>query len=433
MGYDPIFKAQPGPAAIQPAPSSGAPTAVSSSTSMPYGIPSATVGNTVYTPQISTAVSSPASSGEPYDYQVIDPSLEASAPPITTHTALLTETSGTYRKRAYDQASPLSCMPDTPRPSGTPLGRSLTPNPRDTSSNPAKRIKIDDLLSGGSRNGLPLTPPSGDQVTQPAATVMHTELYRNKYAPSLDALIETEWFRSRDLNRVSWPSSFGEHLESLFTQSRSGVYSYEKEPRLGNFSGDVKVILDSIRLVYGPTAPSGGKRTQPVEQDYAGATDIANRNETLNRIAVLEALVSGQTKSLDLCSPQVSPRSTPSQFEGHRIGECSKFWRGLSRFISMKEGEDPEQEFRYVLEEIGNNTQDRPSRQVLYHIAQARHYYNRAGFETAEDRKRSIGLFNNAKLFIDNTVRAQRFLEEDIILRRISARALMLWPENTFT
>lgn len=447
MGYDPIFKAQPGPAAIQPAPSSGAPAAVSSSTPVPYGIPGATVGNTVYAPQISTAVSSPASSSELYDYPVIDPSLEASAPPVTTHTGtFLAETSGTYRpKRAYDQASPLSCISDTPRSSGTPLGRSSTPNPRDTSSNTAKRIKIDDLLSGGSRNGLPLTPPSGDQVTQPTSTMMYTELYKNKYAPSLDALLETEWFRSRDLNKVGRLSPFGELLESLFTrfQSRSGEYRCEKDHRLGNyFSGDAEVILDSIRLVYGTTAPIRGKRTQPVEQsdDYVSAMGISNRNETLKRIAVVEALITEQT---DIFSPQVSPKSSPVQFEGHHIEECFKFWRSLSRFISMKEGKDPEQEFGYVLGEMKNNIQNRRNRMVLYHIAQARHYYNRAQNlsrpEALDDSKRSMGLFNDAKLFIDNTVRApntQRFSEEDIILRRISARALILWgtpfPENTF-
>ena len=443
MGYDPIFKAQPGPAAIQPAPSSGAPAVIPSSTSVPYG---AAVGNTVYAPQISTAVSSPASSGESYDY-VIDPSLEASAPPVATHTGtFLAENCGTYRpelKRSYDQASPLSCISDTPRTSGTPQGRSSTPNLRDTSSNTAKRIKIDDLLSSGSRNFLPLTPPSGDQVTQPAATVMHTELYKNKYAPSLDALLETEWFRSRDLNKVSRLSSFGELLEDLFKrfQSRSGVYRYKEDTRLSNFSGDAEVILDSIRLVYGTTAPPGAKRTHPVEHDeYAYPTDIANRNETLRRIAVVEALVTGQTKTLDIFSPQVSPKSSPVRFEGQPMEECSKFWRGLSRLISMKEGKDSEQEFGFVLEEIKKTIQNRQSRMVLYHIARARHYYQNLSRPEA-DKKRSMGLFNDSKSFIDSTARApitQRFSEGDTILpilRRISARALGIWGpplEDTF-
>lgn len=82
MGYDPIFKAQPGPAAIQPAPTSAPPT--NSATSAPYPAPVPGYAPSIagsYGPALSTGASSPGSSVEPYDYSsAIDPALQAAGP-----------------------------------------------------------------------------------------------------------------------------------------------------------------------------------------------------------------------------------------------------------------------------------------------------------------------------------------------------------------
>jgi white-opaque regulator 2 len=85
LGYDPIFKAQPGPAAIQPAPTSGqmnVPATTSGQNSgypQTAGYPQSHPGS--YVGALSTQASSPSSSAEPYDYaSAIDPALEAAAP-----------------------------------------------------------------------------------------------------------------------------------------------------------------------------------------------------------------------------------------------------------------------------------------------------------------------------------------------------------------
>lgn len=438
MGYDPIFKTQPGPAAIQPAPSSGGPTAMPSSTSLSYGIPNTAVGSIVYAPTISTAGSSPASSCEPYNEYPVDPSLEATAPiPIISGPmTMLAENPVSYRpdlKRTYDRASPLSCVSDTPRPSITPMRRSVTPSQsmiRDNSTNQAKRIKIDDLLTGAS-NGLPLTPPSGDQSSQALPMTSPIYLY-NRYASMLDTVLETGWFATRGLEKVSRGEQFGEQLGRLFKrlQSRSGIYAEEDDRNLGIYGGDAEVLLNSLKLVYGTQVPTGDIHLTEQEDDYVTVSDMANRKETINRIAVVEALVTGRTRAIDLCSPLVSPKSSPPQFRSE-IAESSAFWRSLARFVSLQEGRDSEQEFDAVLRDMRSNTGRQNTREILCTIAEARHHNNRLqlhhsnGSET-EDKRKLRGIFERAK---DNILRVSSLPNGSVdqAIRRISARATMLW------
>lgn len=86
MGYDPIFKSQPGPAAIQPAPSSASSGVGISANSNPYGNqPQMLAGygaqGNMYDPSLSAGVDSPGSANQHFDYaSAIDPALEAPAP-----------------------------------------------------------------------------------------------------------------------------------------------------------------------------------------------------------------------------------------------------------------------------------------------------------------------------------------------------------------
>ncbi|KAF8459024.1 hypothetical protein BGX38DRAFT_312574 [Terfezia claveryi] len=441
MGYDPIFKTQPGPAAIQPAPSSAGPTHIPSSTSVPYGVQNTAVGVMAYTPAMPVAGSSPTC--EPYDYPV-DPLLEASMPipPHPGAMSILAETSAVYRpdlKRTYDRASPLSCISDTPRPSTTPMGRSVTPTPpivRDSSANPAKRIKIDDLLTGAS-DGLPLTPPSGDQSLQPLLMASDTDLYRTKYAATLDALIETGWFK-RNMDKVSRVGLLGEQFGGLCTrfQSRAGKYVEEEDPSLGSFCGDAEAYLDSIKLLYGTRAPAK-LRSQPLvqEDDSATPSDIVGRNETIKRIAVVETLITGRTKIIDLCSPHVSPKSSTQPF-GYQFGETSAFWRPLARFVSLKEGRDSEIDFETALKDMKNNAGGLPVRELLCTIADARHnhkklqsnYYRTP--ETMEDKAKLEVIFEREKDVVMRNAHATFSPGgslTDQLIRRISARAMALW------
>lgn len=425
MGYDPIFKAQPGPAAIQPAPSSAGPTQIPSSTSVPYGASNTTVGGMVYTSAMSTMEGSPTC--ETYDYPV-DPLLEASAP-IPAHPgamSILAETSAAYRpdlKRTYDRASPLSCS-DTPRPSTTPMGRSVTPNPpivRDSPANPAKRIKIDDLLTGAS-NGLPLTPPSGDQPQQPVSMASDTDLYRTKHAATLlDALIETGWFTG-NIDKVTRAA---EQFEGLCARLQSrDTYVEEEDPSLGIFGGDAEVYLDSIKLLYGTRPPALQSQALGQEDDFTTPSEVAARDETIKRIAVVEALVTGGTKTIDLCSPQVSLKSS-----SQRLGyQTSEFWKPLARFVSLKEGKDREEDIVAALKDMKNNSRGFRVRELLCTIAEARHHYKKLQLpyhRTSEDRAKLKGIFKEKEDVMRNALATSTLDGSPVgqLIRRIYTRA----------
>lgn len=128
MGYDPVFKPQPGPAVIQPAPTSGqsqpltptmttptSTTAPGSFTSVPTGYTGAPGPTSGYVPTMSAGASSPGSSVEPFEYNAaIDPALDvgavAQAPLPTPMTAPPTAYDGAqvYRpdlKRSLDETN----------------------------------------------------------------------------------------------------------------------------------------------------------------------------------------------------------------------------------------------------------------------------------------------------------------------------------------
>lgn len=89
QGYDPVFKNAPGPAAIQPAPSSAPHAGGISSTSHPYGNQSHLLSNTSYgTGNMAydpAAMNAAAAGHQVYDYaSAIDPALEAALPAAGT-------------------------------------------------------------------------------------------------------------------------------------------------------------------------------------------------------------------------------------------------------------------------------------------------------------------------------------------------------------
>lgn len=114
LGYDPIFKQQPGPAAIQPAPSSAPPQAPLAATANPYGNQpqmlqsgyGASVTNMGYVePALSAGVSSPGSATQQFDYaSAIDPALEAAAAPVAPAAASTQlQAATTPAKRSIDE------------------------------------------------------------------------------------------------------------------------------------------------------------------------------------------------------------------------------------------------------------------------------------------------------------------------------------------
>lgn len=171
LGYDPIFKQQPGPSPIQPAPTSAPLQAATLATANPYGNqPSMLQG---YGPQVPTmgydaalsaGVSSPGSAQQ-FDYSsAIDPALEA----VATAPASADQ---------YLQDPLLSFE----APTNTTL--------------PAKPTKVDDLL---------LKLPSKAESFKPEQGVVDEikHLWLSIYVPGLESFLESKYYYAEGLNQL---------------------------------------------------------------------------------------------------------------------------------------------------------------------------------------------------------------------------------------
>lgn len=423
LGYDPIFKAQPGPAAIQPAPSTGlAPRLIASAYST-YLISS--IGGQSYAQTISTG-SSPASSCGAYDYPSIDPSLDASvAHPQMSTAAIIMEPQGTYRpelKRRLDRESPFSSGSDTTRV--TPIPRSSTPGlarlQDNQCGNTAKRIKIDDLLSVSS-SSQPLTPPSSEVASyaSPSNSVegMKT-LYRSRFAPELDDFLETTWFGKRGSDKILADSQLLEVMAEIFgrLKARNGSFLEEEDPsirRKGRHSG---LLWAAVKMCYGTSIPVSDNTREDEEdiEDEEGA-------ETLHRIHIVEALVTGHPLE------RVRGSSGSTSTGGSEQSSSAMFWKSLGKVAEAK-GHDAEvaKEIDLALEDCDRYAEGRDNRKILHAIAEARHVKNRP-YNVCEPQsvsEQSRVLLENRKRYIETVVQSPTKFQ---LNRRIAARAEGQW------
>ncbi|RPA99376.1 hypothetical protein L873DRAFT_1684167 [Choiromyces venosus 120613-1] len=415
LGYDPIFKAQPGPAAIQPAPSIG--------------------GGQNCAQTNSTAASSPTS--EVYDYHqpVIDPALEAPTPmignpPIPTSTLL--ESQGNYRpelKRPLDRASPFSSGSDTTTNRVTSIPRSTTPGlgrlQDNQGGNPAKRIKIGDLLSVSSSQ--PLTPPSNEAALYPTPSTTVEDmraLYRSRYAPALDNFLETGWFMGRGLAKILSDNYLVEVMAGVFgrLKARGGSYVDEEDPSIGRKGKSAGVLWAGVKMVYGTSIPAADNRQDEDEDDFRDEEGA----ETLRRINIVEALVTGQP----LEPMPESPRVTSAD----KITEESPttlFWRFLGRIVAARGGDaDINKLIENTFADCKEFIEGKETRKLLLMIAEARHLGSRP-YDTSADptiAENSTRLLGSLRSCIESI--AKETVEPGPSLsRRIAGRAVGQWKE----
>ncbi|KAL7268232.1 hypothetical protein RUND412_009155 [Rhizina undulata] len=430
LGYDPIFKPQPGPAAIQPAPTSGgsAPSSLTSISSMSYHPSNSPIGGHGYAQTISTAGSSPAPSSEAYDYpSTIDPALESVVPPPPAAASLL-ECQATYRpelKRTLDRTSPLSAASDTTRHGITHIPRSDTPGlsrlAESQGGNPAKRIKIDDLLSVASTS-QPLTPPGSEPAAYPAptnSTESVKQLYRNQYAPSLDKFLETEWFVYRGMNKLFMDNHMLEAMSDVFDRlrARGGSYVEEEDPSIRKRGNDSNILWAAVKMCYGTRIPASDTREDERDEEERRADDVRDDEgvEALRRINIVEALVTGTTFDHIPSSPKIVPGENGNEFE--RAGQ---FWRLLGKIVTAKGGSAGT---GALLMECEKYIDDRENRKLLFHIAKAWHM---GQYENESAAKESKNLVSQLRSYIEGVAREET---GSSLSRRIAGRTVGQWGE----
>ena len=432
LGYDPIFKAQPGPAAIQPAPSIGGSTPQSTALLYSFSYPvSNPLGGQNCAQTNSTAPSSPTS--EVYDYQpAIDPALEAPVmgnPPIPT--ATLPEPQGTFAqglKRPLDRESPFSSGSDTTTHRVVSIPHSTTPGlgrPQDNpGGNPAKRIKIDDLLSVVS-SSQPLTPPSSETAlyATPSTTVEDMKtLYKSRYAPALDKFLETRWFMGPGLVKVLSDNHLVELMAGVFERFRvrGGSFLEEEDPSIGRKGKSAGVLWAGVKMVYGTSIPAADNRQDEDEDDFRDEDGA----ETLRRINIVEALVTGQPSEPMPESPRVT--------SADKITESSPttlFWRFLGRIAAARGGNaEINKQMENTIIDCRRFIEEKETRRLLLMVAEARHLGSYGTHGDPAIAEKSTRLLDSLRSCIEGIAK-ETAGPGSSLSRRIAGRAVGQWRE----
>lgn len=398
---------------------------------MSYLVSNSSIGGQSYAQTISTG-SSPASSCEAYEYSSIDPSLDTSVAHPQMSTAASMMEPQTYRpelKRRLDRASPFSSGSDTTRV--TPIPRSSTPGlvrlQDNQSGNAAKRIKIDDLLSVSS-SSQPLTPPSSEAASyaSPSNSVEGMKvLYKSRFAPGLDDFLESTWFGKRGSDRILADSQLLEVMAEIFERlkARNGTFVEEEDPsirRKGRHSG---LLWAAVKMCYGTSIPVSDNTREDEEEDNMKDEEGV---ETLRRIHIVEALVTGQPLE------QVHASSRSVSADGTERTSSAIFWELLGKVAATK-GHDTEtaKEIDVVLEDCNRYIEGKESRKILHAIAEFRHVKNRRYnvCEPSSVSDESRVLLDNLRRYIETVVQTKTLIEASRcqLNRRIAARAESQW------
>ncbi|KAI5780442.1 hypothetical protein EDC01DRAFT_620471 [Geopyxis carbonaria] len=405
LGYDPIFKSQPGPAAIQPAPSSGG------------------SGHNSVSPALSTA-SSPTSSCDTYnDYGPLDPALDATSHPHISAPSSLLDSPATYRpelKRTLDRTSPFSSASDTTgRPPYTPIPRSVTPGgmvrPDMQGGNSAKRIKIDDLLTAGGATSQPLSPPTSElavaafPISGPTSEKvdMVKRVYKENYAPALDAFLEVGWFSSKGQQKMWSDAPLAEVMADVFARlkARGGSYVEEEDPAIIKSGWDADLLWAAVKTCYGTRIPISDNRG-----DSGGSGDPEGA-EALRRIHIIEVLLAG---SSEYAPPSPKYTSSTDSESGPE-----RFWNLLDEISRFKiTGPETKKKLDDLVEECASYINGKQNRSLLCAIAELKHLH--------DHQESSMVHKNNIHQYIT------RIAEDDTqhvtnLGRRIAGRAMGLW------
>ncbi|KAF3932293.1 hypothetical protein ABW19_dt0205392 [Dactylella cylindrospora] len=469
LGYDPIFKQAPqGPPPIQPAPSSAPPSlapasyGVSPGPSLPmphphphqmqmsmqmpmqhHHMPTSVPMGYMSSHTLSTNGSSPRSQYEFDPYPAIDPALESATlpPPILSPMVgerILQSDSNGFRgdlKRSYDRGSPFPSVSDTPRTSGTPIPRSSTPgasgypNYRDdlSSGNPAKRIKIDDLILGSAPP--PPTPPPSENAYIPGSEGVKS-LYRNKYAPALDQLFETGWFGDECISILAVNQEIVSFLGSVFDRLNSGDSPSDSDSGLDQIPpGKAALILYSVMdLLYGLSKKGDGALIAPQSPKNG-----ANVSETLDRVKIIETLVMNRRLEEDSESGKLSLADFNPEEESPDV-RSTRFWGAIRMFLNLSDVGSPAA--REILEACRPYLEKNlDNRDIIYSIALIRHLQEALRedrSDTYPDReervKRQFSL-DDSKSYIEGLARTPSD-QTTCVFRRICSRALALFQKK---
>ncbi|KAM7189516.1 hypothetical protein V8F33_009994 [Rhypophila sp. PSN 637] len=377
LGYDPIFKQQQGPAAIQPAPNSNQQQSsvlqtIVSSTPTPT-IPSSVAHHPSYQPPaVPSSYSASLPSNVAFDSSIASTPQSAKTEP------------GFDYSTAIDpalQGADTSSSRGTPSPQysnikSEPLEKSVGGQGQQLR---AKPMKVDDLIAlGGAAPPTPSTVPSGTVIDE------ITRLYYEIYVPGLKLFFETEWYNLRkepsqlpSLNSLNLLHENKALIDLFFSFLQNIVDIKSTDPVDMVQSGHLEthVVWALARLPFSATTPDSSPRSAaPAEDDLL---------EARNRLHVFEALLSADVLEKN---PLWSPNQGIAGGGGSGPGGISSranefgFWYHLAQFLlkshSSKSVDDSSAREKCLFQ-MRSLLDGRENRDVLYSIAVLREYTRR--------------------------------------------------------
>ncbi len=435
LGYDPIFKQAPGPAAIQPAPSSAPSAGGIAATSNPYGNqPQMLAGgygaptNMSYDPALSAGVSSPGSAQQ-FDYaSAIDPALEAAAPPNAGN-SYQTSAPGMPilredLKRDVQSASPFSSVAsNSPHLRGGAgasfISSSVASFDEDAAYTtiPAKRT-IEQLLAIGG----PAPPRATTDVTSSPQMIDEIKhLYYSIYAPGLENFLESKWFSVKGLARLLERKP---HLEQFAALLQQFAKASTQDPREIAYTSSTegRVVWTLATMVRSPPDMNGTR-------EYKAVPPNDDPVEAGNRLSIFETLLTGRVAAQNTLTQPI-----PGSTDHHRLREL-EFWYTLGNFVTLQyEDANAAKEVDDTLAALRNLLDGRENRDVLYSIAVVRGLGQRVSEYTDNDQPLHLDESDNkSKLLV-----AKKFVSDEAagagttnVIRRLCDLAARSWAPST--
>ncbi|KAL8950304.1 MAG: hypothetical protein Q9222_003648 [Ikaeria aurantiellina] len=359
LGYDPIFKSQPGPPAIQPAPSAAPSMQSTPSSAPPYPPPPqgyVPASSQPYAPTNSliNRGSPNSASDQQYEYgNAIDPALASS----------LQSKSGSALFNGADlKRDPSSGSPYPPDGTGRP--------PR-----------MDELIA--SETDPHSAPPTVQSLPQ-ASYEDVTLCYQRVYGPQIDKFLETQWFSTRALEYVLKDARLCERFASLVSRFNVDPSSPTYHQMLAATKSLEASVIWSIMNTARRVANLDQSSSQGNPEDAnAGVLDAAKRVE------ILESLLLGEHLDSEAPAAAESARNGTA-FQAQLSQREREFWRLLHRFLTIH---DDEASASHELDEILSNTRNlldnKENRDVLYSIAIVRLHGGRENLDNLPQQNHS--------------------------------------------
>ncbi|KAL8998008.1 MAG: hypothetical protein Q9169_002848 [Polycauliona sp. 2 TL-2023] len=426
LGYDPIFKSQPGPTAIQPAPTAAPSMSSTNSPAPPYPPPPqgyVPASSQSYTPpNLATSRGSPNTSGEnPYDYHAsIDPALASSL----QAKANASMHNGLDFRQGTGTASPYASSGVTENDAGKTAARQDPSGPS---------LRLHALIRGviGKRSRIDdLVAYEGDPsyLTQPLAPTTFDNLrtcIQKVYCTQIDKFLETQWFFNRALDHVLRDVRLTERINrliSLFTiEPRSPTYEQSAFATRSLEAGIIWSIMNIARRVSGPLDPPNPQ----INSDEVNAGVL----EAARRVNIFETLLTGQHLDTEAAAPMAEQPANGTSFQAQQHQRENDFWRLLHKFLTIHDDEaSASHELDRTLNDAKGLLDLKENRDVMYSVAVVRLHGARETLENVPQQNNRSSepedkLLDKAKKFLEGqTVRGT-----NQVVQRVCGMASKAW------